>query len=131
MGCGRVGASIAVRLVEEGWFINIIDINPVTFDRLPESLIADGFILPIIGDGTLERDLRKAGARDAEIFIALSGRDTRNAMAAQIAQRILEVPLVICRMNDFTRRDMYDALGLIAITPIGIISDMIIEATHG
>lgn len=130
MGCGRVGASIAVRLVEEGWFINIMDINPVTFDRLPESLIADGFIVPIIGDGTLERDLRKAGARDAEIFIALSGRDTRNAMAAQIAQRILEVPLVICRMNDLTRRDMYDALGLIAITPIGIISDMIIEATH-
>lgn len=131
MGCGRIGSTVAVRLVEEGWIVHIMDLNADNFERLPESLVNDGLIIPIVGDGTLEKDCRRAGAEDAEIFIALSGRDTLNALAAQIAQRILSVPTVICRMNDPTRKDMYETMGLIAVSPLGIVSDLVVQATHG
>ena len=130
MGCGRLGAALTVGLIDEGWFLHILDPNVDTFDRLPASGLRDDLVVPIVGDGTLERDLRKANTQEAGIFIAAAGRDTSNALAAQIAKHIFDVPLVICRMNDPTRREMYNNLGLVAISPMGIVTDMILEATR-
>jgi trk system potassium uptake protein TrkA len=131
MGCGRLGATLAVSLSEEGWFIHILDLNSDTFDRLPPGMIENGHIVPIVGDGTLARDLRKASTQDADVFIAVSGRDTRNALAAQLAKHILNVPNVICRMNDQTRRDMYEELGLTTISPVSIVTQMTLAAVRG
>ncbi len=130
MGCGRLGASVATELAQVGNTLHILDLNPANFDRLPAELINDGTVTPIVGDGTLEEDLRRAAIEDAEVFIALSGRDTRNALAAQIAQHIFEVPTVVCRMNDITRKEMYEELGLTAISPIKIVTQMVVEAAQ-
>ena len=85
--------------------------------------------MPIVGDGTLESDLRKASTQDADMFIAVSGKDSWNAMGAQIAKHILMVPTVICRMNDPVRNEMYSQLGLVTISATGLVTDMILEAT--
>jgi trk system potassium uptake protein TrkA len=130
MGCGRLGASIATALLEEGHRIRILDTNPDNFGRLLPGHMEQGYIVPIVGDGTLYRDLRKAAIQDADVFIALSGRDTRNALAAQIARHIFEVPLVICRMNDPVRQEMYESLGLIAISGIGLVTSMVVGAAR-
>ena len=130
MGCGRLGASVATELAQVGNTLHILDLNPANFDRLPAELINDGTVTPIVGDGTLEEGLRRAAIEDAGVFVALSGRDTRNALAAQIAQHIFEVPTVVCRMNDITRKEMYEELGLTAISPIKIVTQMVVEAAQ-
>ena len=129
MGCGRVGASIAAALYERGHSLRVLDPDVAAFDRLPSGAIDDGHVVPIVGDGTLESDLRKAATQDADMFIAVSGKDSWNAMGAQIAKHILLVPTVICRMNDPVRNEMYSELGLVTISATGLVTDMILEAT--
>lgn len=131
MGCGRIGASIAATLAEAGHAIHILDPNVVAFDLLPQGMVGDGRIVPIVGDGTRESDLRKTNTRDAEIFIAVTGKDTRNALGAQLAKHILQVPIVICRMNDPTRTEMYNQLDLSAISATKPVTDMVLKATVG
>ncbi|MCH8109994.1 MAG: TrkA family potassium uptake protein [Chloroflexi bacterium] len=130
VGCGRLGATITTALAEQGYSIHILDLNFAAFERLPPGMISDGQIVPIVGDGTLESDLRKAYSQEADVFIAVTGRDTRNALAAQTAKHIFQVPNVICRMNDPIRTEMYNELGIVAISATKLVSDMILtEAT--
>ena len=130
MGCGRTGLSIATALSEQGHTVHILDLNPNAFDLLPAGMIDDGRIMPIVGDGTLEGDLRRASTQDADVFIALSGRDARNALSAQIAKQILQVPTVICRMSDPNRKEMYTQLGLIAVSAASLVTETVLEATR-
>ncbi|MCI0437725.1 MAG: NAD-binding protein, partial [Chloroflexi bacterium] len=60
MGCGRVGASIAAALANEGSAVHILDLDPKALRRLPQGEVRDGRIIPIVGDATLENDLKKA-----------------------------------------------------------------------
>ena len=130
MGCGRLGALIATSLVEQGCKVHILDPAAETFQRLPEIMIREGSIEPVIGDGTRQADLRKASIRDADVFVAVSGRDTRNALTAQTALHIFEIPNVICRMNDLTRKEMYDDLGITAVSGIRLVADMMIAGAR-
>lgn len=129
MGCGRVGLSLATALSEEGCSLCILDVNPAAFELISPGKVDEGRIVAILGDGTLERDLRKASMQDADVFIAASGSDARNAMAAQIAKHIFQVPTVICRMGDPARKEIYSQLGLITISSTKLVTDMVLEAT--
>jgi trk system potassium uptake protein TrkA len=131
VGCGRTGAAIATALSETGSTVQILDVSVSAFDLLPTGLIEDGQIVPIIGDGTLESDLRKAAAQDADVLIAVSGKDAANAMSAQIAHHILGVPRVICRLSDPVLNEMYEGLELITVSPTGLVSDLILSAANG
>ncbi|MGH2542602.1 MAG: potassium channel family protein [Ardenticatenaceae bacterium] len=130
MGCGRIGASIAKSLADQGCTIAILDLNPHAFERLSSDVVSEGRIKPITGDGTLEYDLHKASIADADVFIAVSDRDTRNALAAHIAQQIFEIPTVISRMNDPHRKELYNQLGIITISGTTLMTEMMLEAVH-
>jgi trk system potassium uptake protein TrkA len=131
VGCGRTGAAIATAMSETGSIVQILDMSITAFDLLPTGLIEDGQIVPIVGDGTLESDLRKASAQDADVLIAVSGKDAANAMSAQIAHHILGVPRVICRLSDPVLKEMYEGLDLITVSPTRLVSSLIIDATNG
>lgn len=128
MGCGRLGASIAHSLIGEGHLVYIMDTQPSTFDRLHSEPVESGAITPIIGNGTVYADLSKTPIANAQAFIAVSGRDTQNALAAQIAKHIFEVSNVVCRMNDPDRQAMFQELGLKAISGIRPLTDLMIRA---
>ena len=130
MGCGRIGSAIAATLAEEGTPLHILDLDPATFNLLPPSMVDEGHIVATVGDGTLESDLRKAATQDADVFIAVSGSDSRNALAAQIARHILRVPVVICRINEPARKEMYGELGIMAISATNLVTEMILEAVR-
>ena len=131
MGCGRIGASIADSLAEVGHTVHVIDRDAMAFDLLSPGLVGTGRIVPIVGDGTREQDLRKASAQDADMFIAMTGKDPCNALGAQIAKHILQVSKVICRMSDPTRTEMYGELDLITISATRPVTDMVIRAAGG
>ena len=72
MGCGRVGAMIATALWEEGHQVVVLDTNAESLRRLPEELQQEA----IVGDGTLEEDLRRGGIEATDAFVAVSSGDT-------------------------------------------------------
>ena len=129
MGCDGLGASVTASLAEQGHSIHILDLDADAFDRLPMERVEDGRIVPIVGDGTLHQDLVSASINDAEIFMALSANDTRNALACQIAKHIYQVRVAVCRIDDPTLQKMYSDLGLVAISATALISQMVVEAT--
>ncbi len=126
MGCGRVGAMVAGALAERGDQVTIIDTDPDSFRRLSGS----SSIQSVLADGTSPDELRAAGIEETDVFLALSSRDSLNALAAQTARGIYGVRKVVCQMNDPVRREIYEKEGLIAVSPTSIAADLILEAVE-
>lgn len=113
MGCGRVGAQLAAMLDEDGHKVTVLDVEPYSFRRLASTFKGTA----LVGDGTDEDSLRKAGIEEADAFVAVTQGDNRNVMAAQIAKHMFNVPKVVCRIYDPLREEMYRALGLETMSP--------------
>ena len=126
MGCGRVGAMIATSLWQEGHQVVVLDADAESLRRLPEELQQEA----IVGDGTLEDDLRKGGIEGTDAFVAVSSGDTANVLAAQMAERVFQVDKVICRIDDTALYEIYRELGLKAVSSTQLVSDLILEAVH-
>lgn len=126
-GCGRTGSVLADALCESGSMVQILDLVPSAFDRLPPHLIRSGKAQPLLADVTLASSLRVARTQDADIFISVTGSDSINVTAAQIALHILRVPTVICRMDDPVKRDMYEALELTAVSHADLVRTLVVD----
>ncbi len=121
MGCGRVGAQLVSLLEAEGHTITVMDINEDSFCRLPSDFAGNA----LVGDGTDEECLKTAGIDKADAFVAVTEGDNRNIMAAQIAKQIFNVPKVVCRIYDPLRKDIYETLGLEAISPTTVFAQLL------
>lgn len=121
MGCGRVGGKLAAMLDAAGYRVTVLDLDAYSFRRLPPTFSGTA----LIGNGTDEDMLRKAGIESVDAFFALTQGDNRNVMAAQIAKHIFKVPRVICRIYDPLRKDIYEQLGLESISPTEVFADLL------
>jgi len=121
VGCGRVGAAMAETLDRAGHQVVILDVSTRAFDRLPSSFSGEA----VRGDGTDEDTLRRAGAEDADLFIALTEGDNRNIMAAQLAAEALSAGRVIAKINDPVRATAYAELGIATLCRTGLMMDAI------
>jgi trk system potassium uptake protein TrkA len=121
MGCGRVGAQLASLLDADGHKITVLDVDAHSFRRLPPSFSGTA----LVGDGTDEEMLRKAGIGEADAFVAVTQGDNRNVMAAQIAKHVFNVSKVLCRIYDPLRKDVYEALGLEAVSPTTVFAQLL------
>ena len=120
MGCGRVGAAVAVRLDEEGHDVAVIDVDAMQFRRLPSEFRGH----KLTGSGFDHRVLEAAGIADADAFLALSHGDNRNVLAAQIARHLYVVQTVIARLYDPFRAELFQRLGLRTFNPTNIGADL-------
>ena len=126
MGCGRVARIVAETLASESHTVIVMDIEEENFRYLPESL----GIIPMIGDGVSDKDLKRAGVEDADVFVAADPSDARNALAAQKARYVFNTPKVVCHMDDSLRQQVYSELGLLTVGPSQVVSDLILDAIH-
>ena len=108
VGAGRVGAVLAEAYDAAGHDVVILDLSTRAFDRLPTEFRGSA----IRGDGTDEDTLRRAGAAEADAFLALTEGDNRNVMAAQVATEKLGIRKVIAKINDPVRAAAYADLGI-------------------
>ena len=108
VGCGRVGSVLADTFDRAGHDVIVLDISTAAFDRLPGSFGGTA----IRGDGTDEDTLRRSGAEDADLFMAMTEGDNRNVMASQLAAEALGAKKVIAKINDPLRAAAYADLGL-------------------
>ena len=123
MGCGRVGARLATLLDIEGHSVAILDTDAYSFRRLPPTFNGTA----LLGNGIDEEVLKKAGIEEADVFVVVTQGDNRNVMAAQIAKHIFNVPRVICRIYDPLRQELYQTLGLEAISPTTVFAQLLKE----
>ena len=131
MGCGGMAASVAITLSDQGYGIHILDLRIDSFNRLPPGKTQSGEIIPIVGDGTLQQDLLKAAIEEADVFMALSDSDTRNALAAQVASNIFRVPTVICRVQNPIMQKVYAGLGIVALGATTLVAENAVKAASG
>jgi len=118
---------LAHLLDAEGHKVTVIDVDNASFDKLPPDFSGMAFL----GDATDEEILRKAGMEQADAFVAVTRDDELNAMAAQIAKQIFDVPRVLCRIYDPLREDFYSGLGLEAISPTKVFVRLLKERLEG
>ena len=123
MGCGRVGAHLAGLLDADGHRVTVLDTDSYSFRRLPPDFKGTA----LVGNGIDEASLKRAGIEEADVFIALTQGDNRNVMATQIAKHIFNVPRVICRIYDPLRQELYNTLGLEAISPTTVFAQLLKE----
>jgi trk system potassium uptake protein TrkA len=124
IGCGRVGARVATELDRRGENVTIIDTTARAFSRLPQAFKGE----TVRGNGTDEDVMRGAGADQADLVMALTEGDNRNALAAQLAKHGFGVPRVIAKINDPLRSEAYRALGLETICRTVILGDALVTA---
>ena len=127
LGCGRVGATLAMQLEQEGHSVSIIDKDSDAFQRLGSKFRGD----KLVGNGTDEEVLRRAGITSADAFAAVTNGDNRNIMASQIAKEIFRVKKVICRIYDPLRQSTFNDLGLETICPTTLVTDTFLQALGG
>ena len=121
VGCGRVGAVLAAAYDAAGHQVIIVDLSTRAFDRLPSEFRGSA----IRGDGTDEDTLRRAGAGEADVFLALSEGDNRNVMAAQVAAEKLEIGRVVAKINDPVRAAAYAELGITTVCRTTMLADAV------
>lgn len=134
VGCGRVGARVAGELDQRDHRVTVIDVDPHAFNRLPPRFGGE----TVRGSGTDEDVMRAAGAEQADLLMALTEGDNRNALAAQLGKHTFGIPRVIAKINDPLRSEAYRALGIETLSRTVILGDALLtaalhgaEATHG
>jgi trk system potassium uptake protein TrkA len=127
MGCGRLGAQLATMLETEAHEVAILDVDKFAFDHLPPSFKGR----KILGDGTDQDTLRRAGAERADAFIAATRGDNRNALAAQVAQHVFKIQKVGSVIFDPIREEVYHGLGLRTINPTKVEARLLFDSISG
>src|SRR5919202_6679119 len=123
MGCGRVGSALAQTLEQQGHTVAVIDQDPTAFRRL-----GPGFGgRRVTGIGFDEDILREAGIEEAGAFAAVSSGDNSNIVAARLAREKFEVPVVVARIYDPRRAEIYQRLGIPTVATVKWTTDQVMR----
>lgn len=122
-GCSLVGAHLAFILSMEGHKVTIIDEEPNRFRRLAPGYSGD-FYEGVIYD---EETLLAAGIEEADAFIAVTKKDNKNLMAAEVTRHVFKVPHVIGRLFNPDLETTYQALGMPYVCGTTLLSQALLE----
>ena len=122
-----IGSLIANKLSDQGHRITIIEKNPAAAVQIPRGRINSGAITVIHQDGSTGSAMEKASISDTDVFIAATGKDSLNGLAAQRALTVFGVDKVLAVVNDEDARSLYDSLGITTINKATIASNQIVQ----
>ena len=95
LGAGQVGATLAENLVGEQNEITVVDIDGNRIRELQDKYDLQG----VMGHSAHPDVLRRAGADDADMIIAVTSSDEVNMVACQVAYSIFNTPTKIARIR--------------------------------
>ena len=104
-GAGKVGATVAEHLSDEGHSVTIVDISDSTLERLSNQLD----VMCLKGNCASRDLLMEAGARECEVLIAATGSDEINLLCCHCAHRI-GVPYTVARVRSAEYASDLDSL---------------------
>lgn len=94
-GAGQVGLNIARHLATENNEVTVIDQSETLIRRISDALD----VRAITGHASYPDVLERAGARAADMIIAVTQVDEVNMVACQIAHSLFDVPVKIARVR--------------------------------
>ena len=96
LGAGQVGLSVAANLVNEDNDITLVDNNPAALQ-----LVSERYDLrTVTGTASHPSVLKKAGAQDADMILAVTNSDEVNMIACQVAYTLFHTPTKIARIRE-------------------------------
>jgi trk system potassium uptake protein TrkA len=95
LGAGQVGGTLAENLANEANDITVVDSDGVRLRELQDRLD----IRTVHGKASYPTILRRAGAEDAELLIAVTNSDETNMVACQVSKLLFNTPKVISRVR--------------------------------
>ncbi len=95
LGAGQVGGTLAENLADEAFDITLVDNNARVLDELRDKLD----IQTVQGSGSHPDVLRRAGADDADMLIAVTSSDEVNMVACQVCYSLFRTPTKIARIR--------------------------------
>jgi trk system potassium uptake protein TrkA len=113
IGCGRMGAGLALTMSQRGHAVAVVDRDPTNFERLGSSFKGE----VIEGVGLDRKVLLAAGIERADGLAALTASDDVNVVVGRIASEVFRVPRVVARLYDPRKANIYGRLGLHTISP--------------
>jgi trk system potassium uptake protein TrkA len=126
IGCGRVGSTIALQLLNEDWDVTVVDENEDALSRLGENW--PGTFL--VGHGMDADLLRAAGIEETDAVVVATDGDNTNIVIGQVAQKRFGVECTVVRILDPARADFYNARGLRTVCPTKTAIDTLGEAVR-
>lgn len=133
IGAGQVGGTLAENLASEAFDITLIDIDANRLYELKDRLD----IQTVHGHGSHPDVLRRAGADDADLLIAVTESDEVNIVACQVCYTLFQTPTKIARIRSssyLARDNLFNAEHMpidVLINPEGVVTEHIVQLlTH-
>jgi trk system potassium uptake protein len=119
VGCGRVGAGLAERMLARSYTVSVIDASRSAFKRL-----VDLDVESVEGVGYDRDTLRRAGIERAVALAAVTNGDNSNIVIARAAREAFGVKRVFARIYDMRRAAVYERLGIPTVASARLTIDM-------
>ncbi|MBC8414718.1 NAD-binding protein, partial [bacterium] len=111
VGAGEVGLQLARYLSAEDIEVIVIDKNREKLNRISAELDA----AVIVGEGGPPSVLKKAGAENADILLAVTNMDETNMIACLVAKAMFQIPRNVARIRNmeyFSNDVLLQSLGI-------------------
>ena len=123
LGGGNLVRHVAATMARQGHEVVVVDEH----ERRPylQNPNLPGYVLS--GGDNLMEDMRRGGVERADLVIGLSFDDNRNAMAAQIASNIFNVPRALCHVGEVSKAQVYRELGVNVLSSTHALTDAVMD----
>ena len=126
IGYGEAGYELANSINNMGFTVTILDLNPESFEKLPDTNVKNGSIVPITGDGMSLNDLSNL-PKDLSTIIVITGNDATNLFIGQLAKQLFRASKIICKINNEQLRSLGKNQNIIAYSPITLFNEKILS----
>ncbi|MDX2140952.1 MAG: NAD-binding protein [Chloroflexota bacterium] len=128
VGGSKTVQYLARQFARRHYHVTIINRDAAACHELRQ--LVDDSVTVVHGDGTTVQRLEEAGARMADIVLALTPNDPHNLIACQIASRKFGVPRTIAMVNDPDNEEVFRKLGVsVAFSATRVLGSIIDQET--
>jgi trk system potassium uptake protein TrkA len=114
VGCGRVGAGLALACEQMDHTVAVIDRREKAFTRLGDGFRGE----KIVGVGFDRDRLKAAGIERAGALAAVTNGDNSNILVARVARETFGIERVVARIYDPRRAAIYERVGIPTIATV-------------
>ena len=116
VGCSESGYHLSKALIAGGHEVVVIEQSLERFDLLRDELGT----VALLGDGTEELTLKRAGIARADVVVSLTGVDATNLVISQMTKHIFHVPRTMALIKDPKNEPLFHEVGI----------DVVVNSTH-
>ena len=116
VGCSESGYHLSKALIAGGHEVVVVEKHQGRFQLLNEEMGS----VALLGDGTDESTLKRAGIARADVVVSLTGADATNLIISQMAKHAFRVPRTMALIKDPKNEPIFHEVGI----------DVVVNSTH-